>query len=112
MTKAIKKPTDSWLLYILACSDGTLYTGITNDLDRRIAMHNSGTASRYTRARLPVTVVYTERCMDKSSALRKELRIKALTRQEKEAYVIRRTVKSRRTFLAAARSPRRKVLKK
>jgi len=111
MKKAIKKRTGRWLLYILACSDETLYTGITNDLDRRIAMHNSGDASRYTRTRLPVTVVYTERCMNKSSALRKELRIKALPRQEKEAYINNRNAESRSRFLVEAQSPRRKAIK-
>ena len=89
MKKAAKKRTGRWLLYILLCSDGTLYTGITNNLEQRLERHNSGTASRYTRPRLPVTIVYTEGCWNKSYALKKELRIKALTKQEKEAYIKR-----------------------
>jgi predicted GIY-YIG superfamily endonuclease len=76
-----------WWLYLLKCADGTLYTGITNDLQRRIAQHNGGTASRYTRSRLPVELVYRERCRGKSGALKKEHRIKTLSRQQKQAYI-------------------------
>jgi predicted GIY-YIG superfamily endonuclease len=81
------KPSGKWLLYIVRCRDGTFYTGITNNLDRRLELHNSGAASRYTRSRLPVALLYTEACRSKSGALRKELRIKALTRREKEEYI-------------------------
>jgi predicted GIY-YIG superfamily endonuclease len=73
------------------CSDGTLYTGITNDLQRRLERHNDGTASRYTRSRLPVVLVYREVCRGKSGALKKECRIKSLSRKEKEAYIARTT---------------------
>ncbi len=76
-----------WYLYMVQCSDGTLYTGITNDLPRRISEHNSGTASRYTRSRLPVKLVYRESCRNKSSALKKEYRIKSLSREEKGEYI-------------------------
>jgi predicted GIY-YIG superfamily endonuclease len=89
MKTAAKKRAGRWFLYILSCSDGTLYTGITNNLEQRLKQHNSGTASRYTRPRLPVTIIHTEGCRNKSYALKKELRIKALTRQEKEAYIKR-----------------------
>jgi UV DNA damage endonuclease len=77
----------SWYLYILKCNDSTLYTGITNDLSRRLVQHNSGTASRYTRSRLPVSLVYQEPCRGRSSALRKEYRMKQLSRKEKEEYI-------------------------
>jgi predicted GIY-YIG superfamily endonuclease len=90
-----KKPSGRWYLYILKCRDGTLYTGITNDLKRRVDQHNNGTASRYTRSRLPVTVLFHERCLNKSSALKKECRIKALSRTEKEEYIYDGLVKSR-----------------
>jgi putative endonuclease len=76
-----------WHLYILKCSDGTLYTGITNDLLRREAEHNRGTASRYTRSRRPVEVIYQEPCRGRSGALRKEYAIKQFSRKEKEAYI-------------------------
>src|SRR5262245_24837967 len=72
-----------WMVYILECSDGTLYTGITVDLDRRLAAHARGTASKYTRARLPVRVVYQEAHVSRSSALRREASIKSLSRDEK-----------------------------
>lgn len=72
-----------YTVYILRCGDGTLYTGITTDLERRVAVHNSGRGAKYTRSRLPVTPVYQETVPDKSAALRRELEIKALTRAEK-----------------------------
>ncbi len=89
MTPAKKrsKKTIAWSLYILKCSDNTLYTGITNDLPRRLAQHNNGTASRYTRSRLPVKLVYHERCRGRSQALKKEYELKQLSRKEKEAYI-------------------------
>ncbi len=72
-----------YTVYILRCGDGTLYTGITTDLERRTAVHNSGRGAKYTRSRLPVTPVYWESSPDKSAALRREREIKALTRAEK-----------------------------
>lgn len=73
----------SWYVYILQCSDGTLYTGSTDDIDRRVQAHNSGKGAKYTRGRTPVTVVYREVCCDKSAALKREHAIKTLSRQEK-----------------------------
>ncbi|MCI9513642.1 MAG: GIY-YIG nuclease family protein [Oscillospiraceae bacterium] len=75
----------SYTLYILRCGDGTLYTGITNDLPRRLSAHRAGTGAKYTRGRGPLSLVYTEPCADKSAALRRELYIKRLPRQKKEA---------------------------
>ena len=74
-------------MYVVKCADATLYTGITNDLRRRIDQHNNGTASRYTRSRLPVQLVYREGCRNKSGALKKEHRIKSLSRRAKEEYI-------------------------
>ena len=73
-----------WFVYLLRCVDGSLYTGITNDLARRCRQHSRGTASRYTRSRLPVALVYQEPQESRSLALRRELAIKRLTRPEKE----------------------------
>lgn len=70
-------------VYILRCADGTLYTGCTNDLERRLRTHNAGKGAKYTRARLPVELVYAEEAADKSQALRREAAIKALPRLEK-----------------------------
>lgn len=72
-----------WYVYILQCADGTLYTGITNDLDRRLKAHNAGTASKYTRVRRPVAMVYREEADTKGNALRRELEIKSMSRQQK-----------------------------
>lgn len=72
-----------WYVYILQCADGTLYTGITNDLDRRLKAHNAGTASKYTRVRRPVAMVYREEADTKGNALRRELQIKSMSRQQK-----------------------------
>ena len=74
---------NTWKLYILRCADGTLYTGITTDVERRFAEHSSGKGAKYTRGRAPLELVYSEDCGDKSTALRRELEIKAMTREEK-----------------------------
>ena len=76
-----------WFVYILRCADDTLYTGITTDLDRRSKQHNAGTASRYTRSRLPVVLLYQEALASRSLALKRELAIKALSRQQKELLI-------------------------
>ena len=73
----------TWMVYLLRCRDGSLYTGITNNLARRLAAHRAGTASAYTRARGPVRLVYREPVRDRSAALRREAEIKRLTRQAK-----------------------------
>lgn len=73
----------NWFCYLLQCADGTLYCGITNDLDKRLAAHNAGTAAKYTRARGPVAPVLVETCNDKSAALKREMEIKGLTRARK-----------------------------
>lgn len=76
-----------WYVYILRCGDGTLYTGITDDVERRLAAHRSGRGAKYTRGRGPLELVHTEQLPDKSAALRREYQIKQLTRQEKEALI-------------------------
>jgi putative endonuclease len=77
----------NWFVYVVRCRDGTLYTGISRDLDARIAKHNQGKGARYTRGRAPVALVHTERKSSHSAALRREAAIKALPRQEKLALV-------------------------
>ncbi len=72
-----------WVVYMLRCRTGQLYTGCTTDLERRLREHNSGTGSRFTRSRLPVTVVYKEESANRSEALRREHAIKAMRRPEK-----------------------------
>lgn len=76
-----------WWVYILRCADGTLYTGVTDDVERRAAAHNSGKGAKYTRGRGPVEVVYREACADRSAALRREAAIKKLPRGQKLALV-------------------------
>ncbi|MCP3098310.1 GIY-YIG nuclease family protein [Myxococcus sp. K15C18031901] len=68
---------------MLRCRDGSLYTGATNDLERRVATHGRGRGAAYTRARLPVTLVWSEAAEDRSAALRREAAIKRLTRADK-----------------------------
>ena len=72
-----------WVLYILECKDGTLYTGITDDLERRLAAHRAGKGAKYTRGRSPLTLRYVEMCEDHSKALRREYAVKQLTKTEK-----------------------------
>lgn len=74
-----------WCCYLLQCADNTLYCGITNDLDKRLAIHNAGEGAKYTRGRTPVRLAYCESCADKSAALKRELEIKSLSRTEKLA---------------------------
>ena len=68
---------------MLRCGDGSLYTGITTDLQRRLEEHRSGKGAKYTRSRCPLELVYWEECGDKSKALKRELEIKSLSRTEK-----------------------------
>ena len=74
-----------WTVYILRCNDDTLYTGITPDLNARVALHNQGKGAKYTRGRGPVVPVYRENCENYSQALRREYEIKRLSRKEKLA---------------------------
>ena len=76
-----------WYVYILRCGDGTLYTGITDDIPRRLAAHRAGKGAKYTRGRGPLELVYQERVPDKSAALRREAAIKRLRRGEKERLI-------------------------
>ena len=76
-----------WIVYILRCSDGTLYTGISNNIKNRLKAHNTGKGAKYTRGRAPVILMYTEAYSDKGRALRRELEIKALSRKQKEELI-------------------------
>jgi len=73
----------TWHCYLLRCADDSLYCGITNDLARRLAAHNAGAASRYTRGRLPVKLAWSEGCVNRAEASRREAAIKRLTRSKK-----------------------------
>ena len=73
--------------YILKCADGTLYTGWTNDLDKRVKAHNLGKGAKYTRGRLPVTLAYYEAFDTKEAAMSREYEIKHLSRSEKDALI-------------------------
>lgn len=72
-----------WYLYILRCGDGSLYTGITTDVQARLEVHRSGKGAKYTRGRGPLELVYSEECGTHSDALKRELAVKALTKEEK-----------------------------
>lgn len=90
-----QRSRDRWWCYLLRCADGSLYAGITNALDRRVARHNAGSASKYTRARRPVRLVWSEPASDRAAASRREAALKRLPRAAKQA-------------LAAASAPRRR----
>ena len=79
--------SDKWYLYILRCKDGTLYTGIAVDVQARLEQHRSGKGAKYTRGRGPLELVYTEECDSHSDALKQEIAIKRLTKQEKEKLI-------------------------
>ena len=76
-----------WYVYVLRCADGTLYTGVTNDLERRLADHNAGKGARYTRTRRPVEVVYSEQAADRGAAQRRESEIKRMPAPAKQQMV-------------------------
>lgn len=73
-----------WYLYILRCGDGTLYTGITTDVERRLEAHRQGRGAKYARGRGPLELAYQEKCGTHSEALKREYTVKRLTREEKE----------------------------
>ena len=72
-----------WYLYILRCKDDSLYTGITTDVEKRLEAHRTGKGAKYTRGRGPLELVYREECSDHSGALRREMEVKAMSREEK-----------------------------
>lgn len=78
---------NNWHLYILRCKDGTLYTGITTDVEKRLEVHRAGKGAKYTRGRAPLELVYTEKCENHSHALKRELEIKALPREKKRQLI-------------------------
>ncbi len=84
-----RRAPSRWLVYLLRCSDNSLYTGITNDLPKRLKAHAAGKASKYTRSRLPVRLAYSEQKQTKSAALKREAAIKRLRRAEKDRLVAR-----------------------
>ena len=78
----------NWFVYILACHDNSLYTGITTDLERRVQEHNEGNkGSKYTRARRPVKLVYSEPAIDRSTASQREIQLKSLSSDKKRALI-------------------------
>ena len=81
---------EMWYVYIVRCADRTLYTGVARDLNARIEAHNTGRGAKYTRARLPVKLIYQEPAADRGAALRREHAIKRLSRGEKRALAKRR----------------------
>ena len=78
----------TWYLYILRCGDGTLYTGITTDVEKRLEQHRTGKGAKYTRGRGPLELVYRECCGDHSDALKREIAVKKLTRSQKERLLV------------------------
>ena len=76
-----------WYLYVLRCGDGSLYTGITTDVERRLEAHRTGKGAKYTRGRGPLELVYREECGNHSQALKRECQIKAMDRRKKEMMV-------------------------
>jgi putative endonuclease len=90
MPTSRRPPHSRWLVYLLRCSDGSLYTGITNDMPKRLKAHAAGKASKYTRSRLPVKLAYSEPKRSKSAALKREAAIKRLRRADKDRLLAKR----------------------
>jgi len=85
--KTPKKRAEKWFLYMLRCTDASLYTGIAKDIDKRFKVHSSGKGARYTRARLPVEIVYRETCESRTDALVREFKVKKLSPKRKRTLV-------------------------
>ena len=81
-----------FFVYILKCKDGSFYTGITNNLKKRLTNHKNGTGSKYVRSRLPFELVYSEEVQNKSEALKRELKIKGLSRKEKMKLILKKKI--------------------
>lgn len=79
--------SDRWVLYILECGDGSLYTGISNDFERRLQEHEEGIGAKYTKGRGPFSVLYTEECEDRSAASKREYTMKRLSRAQKIQFI-------------------------
>ena len=77
----------TWYLYMLRCKDGSLYTGITTDVEKRLEAHRRGKGAKYTRGRGPLELVYREKCGTHSDALKRESEIKRLTRKKKQVLI-------------------------
>ena len=86
-SKKITKREDSFFVYIVQCRDGSYYTGYSNDLESRVALHNSGKGAKYLKGKLPVKIVYAKEYRYYKNALKGERRIKKLTRNEKEKLI-------------------------
>jgi putative endonuclease len=84
----ISSRSENWFLYILKCSDGSFYTGITKDIERRLKMHNDGKASKYTRTRRPVELSYQENCGTRAQALVRECKIKSFSKERKMKLIL------------------------
>lgn len=83
----MQKKTNAWWVYILKCADGTLYTGITNNIEKRIQKHNQGVGAKYTRSRAPVHLLYSEQFENRSEASQREYSIKQLSLKQKKELV-------------------------
>ncbi|MBU1044534.1 MAG: GIY-YIG nuclease family protein [Candidatus Omnitrophica bacterium] len=77
------KKNDPWFIYIAKCRDKTLYIGMTNDVDKRIKAHNTTSICKYTRARKPITLVYHEKCKNRTNAAKREIELKKYSRAQK-----------------------------
>ena len=95
-TSGARKPDKGWFLYILRCQGNTFYTGVTKDLKRRLKMHNDGKASKYTRVRRPVKLIYSENCASHAKALVREYKVKDLSREAKKKLISGKKKSSRK----------------
>ena len=92
-----KSADQKWLFYIVRCKDGSLYSGITNDLVNRLKEHNKGTGAKYTSGRRPVTLVYREKCGSLSEALKREAQVKNLSKGKKEQLLMTQSRRERKS---------------
>jgi len=113
MIKGMKPPKrakEAWFLYVLQCGNGAFYTGITKDIDQRVAKHNAGKAAKYTRMHGPVELLYQEKCRDRTAAMVRECAVKALTRKQKEELVFKPIPPKRKKRVARRISAKNKTI--
>jgi putative endonuclease len=109
MSMSLRSRSNKFFVYILRCSDGTLYTGHAHDIDARLKLHNAGKGAKYVRGRTPASIVYSKGYKDRSLAAKEEYRIKTLTRLEKEELVKCGCVSSARRRISHGGSSRDRI---
>ena len=110
MSINVKKNSKTWVVYILRCCDGSLYTGITNNIEKRLAAHHQGKAAKYTRSRRPVELLVTGTAMERSAAMRLEIKIKRQPKDKKVSALKKHAPRMSSTAATTSKRDRKSVV--